>query len=116
VYHSILTREGLGNRPQSYSTRIVSIYCASEYLACTNFPVSHQTVWNLLLSSSSLFRYLTSDITFEPYRLLRSSILRFKESLTLMQTPGSFEIDDVEENWAYNEKFDFIHARIMTGR
>jgi hypothetical protein len=33
-----------------------------------------------------------------------------------MQTPGSFEIDDVEENWAYNEKFDFIHARIMTGR
>lgn len=32
-----------------------------------------------------------------------------------LPTNCSFEIDDVEETWTYQEKFDFIHARIMTG-
>jgi len=27
----------------------------------------------------------------------------------------SFEIDDLEERWTFNEKFDFIHSRLMTG-
>lgn len=26
----------------------------------------------------------------------------------------TFEIDDVEEEWAYNEPFEYIHSRIMT--
>jgi len=27
----------------------------------------------------------------------------------------SFVIDDVEEEWLYSHKFDFIHARLMAG-
>ena len=26
-----------------------------------------------------------------------------------------FEVDDAEEEWTYNQKFDFIHARMMVG-
>lgn len=26
-----------------------------------------------------------------------------------------FEVDDVEQDWAYSEKFDFIHSRMMMG-
>ena len=26
-----------------------------------------------------------------------------------------FEIDDIEEEWEYKRKFDFIHSRMMTG-
>jgi hypothetical protein len=26
-----------------------------------------------------------------------------------------FEIDDIEEPWTFNEKFDFIYSRMMTG-
>lgn len=26
-----------------------------------------------------------------------------------------FEIDDIEEPWNYNYKFDFIHMRMMVG-
>jgi hypothetical protein len=27
----------------------------------------------------------------------------------------TFEIDDAEEPWTYSQKFDFVHARMMTG-
>jgi hypothetical protein len=27
----------------------------------------------------------------------------------------TFEIDDLEEDWTFSEKFDFIHSRMMTG-
>ena len=27
----------------------------------------------------------------------------------------TFEIDDAEAEWAYKHKFDFIHARMLTG-
>jgi hypothetical protein len=27
----------------------------------------------------------------------------------------TFEIDDAEETWTYSQKFDFVHARMMTG-
>jgi chemotaxis methyl-accepting protein methylase len=27
----------------------------------------------------------------------------------------SLEIDDLEDPWLYNKKFDFIHCRMMTG-
>ena len=26
-----------------------------------------------------------------------------------------FEVDDIEENWTYSAKFDFIHGRMLTG-
>jgi hypothetical protein len=26
-----------------------------------------------------------------------------------------FEIDDIEDNWQYPQKFDFIHSRMLAG-
>jgi hypothetical protein len=39
------------------------------------------------------------------------------EMLTCLSVPPnlSFIIDDAEDPWAFNEKFDFIHGRMMVG-
>lgn len=35
--------------------------------------------------------------------------------LSMVPPNAKFEIDDVEEEWTYNEPFDYIHARCLSG-
>lgn len=49
------------------------------------------------------------------------SMFAFQNPASLTLTDSSvppnveFEIDDLEEPWTFNKKFDFIYARMMTG-
>lgn len=40
-----------------------------------------------------------------------------RDQLTQYSAPSnaSFEIDDLEEQWTFTFKFDYIHAMMMTG-